>query len=180
MNCNEEAITAVLAGDINRFAQIVRCQEAEVRRLVKWYVKDPALEDDIVQETFFKAFKSLATLSDPHKLEPWLKTIARRCIVDQFRRQLPEDLNGNHEQTAVQLAIGEQHHVSTRDERWIWSEVECLDSIYQEVLRRRYVECQSYAEIAQALNLPESTIRGRLFEARQRLRKRLESKGLLP
>jgi DNA-directed RNA polymerase specialized sigma24 family protein len=60
------------------------------------------------------------------------------------------------------------------DPHWIWEEVARLDTPLAEVLRLRYAEGRSYAEIAARLRVPLSTIRGRIYTARCALRRRLE------
>ncbi|HMP79725.1 MAG TPA: sigma-70 family RNA polymerase sigma factor [Pirellulaceae bacterium] len=172
-----EVVTAVLAGEIHQFGEIVRRYDSQIKRFVAWFVDDAELREDVVQETFYKAFKSLSALSDPDQLESWLKSIARRCLVDQLRRRrrahapLPE--SGGEADKG--LALG-----GANDASWVWNEVDQLEMVYREVLRRRYAACETYAEMARAMGVPESTVRGRLYEARKMLKQRLESKGLFP
>lgn len=177
MDDPRELVTAILAGEHHRFGEIVRSFDVEIKTFVSWFVRDESLRDDVVQETFYKAFKSLDSLSSPDRLESWLKTIARRCLVDQLRRQW--------RQTTPPTETPAQRDAVVRfyqndDSTWIWGEVEKLELIHREVLRLRYAEGRSWSEMAQAIGVPVSTVRGRLFEARKALRKLLEDKGLFP
>jgi RNA polymerase sigma factor (sigma-70 family) len=58
---------------------------------------------------------------------------------------------------------------------WIWEEVSRLSPLAAEILELRYRQGLSYAEIADRLQVPRSTVRGRIYQARRELRQRLAS-----
>ena len=164
-------VAAILAGDAARFADVVRRYDDPVRRTVGRSITDADSVEEIVQQTFYRAFRSLDTLRDPQALEAWLLRIARNGVAEHRRvrgrrREValpPEDL------APAATAVGE--------DRWVWDEVARLPASFREVLELRYREGRSYREVAGALRVPISTVRGRIYEARKALRRRLASEG---
>lgn len=159
-------VAAVLGGETPRFAELVARHEERVRRIVARAVRDAEAREELVQQTFCDAFRSLAQLSGGEKLGAWLGRIARNAVSDHLQRVAREPERGVAE-------LAERAAIEGRG-TWIWEEVERLAPAHAEVLRLRYRESRSYAEIAALLALPHSTVRGRIHEARRALRVRLE------
>ena len=140
----------------------IRRSESGLRRWMERRLRDPELADDLLQQTYFQAWRQLRTLHDPSRIQPWLRSIARRLVAE-------------HHRTAVRERPLETEPRSdeTRTGRWIWDEVAALSELHREVLELRYRESRSYREIADHLTVPISTVRGRIYEARKALRARL-------
>lgn len=158
-------VAAVLEGETGRFEELVRRHEPRVRRIVERSVRDADTRDELVQATFFAAFRRLAQLASAERLGAWLARIARSSVADH--RQRADREVGLQEEAWTQRA-----GAAPRDP-WIWEEVARLQPIHAEALRLRYLESLSYAEIAARLGVPHSTVRGRIHEARRALRARL-------
>lgn len=169
---NGELVSAILDGNVHRYGEIVQQFDQRVRKTIALKVSDPGAIDDLVQETFYKAFKNLERLEDANRLGPWLTSIARNCVNDYFR----QSQKLNTQQTSMDNDMVATWEVSS----WVWEEVDKLPSEQAEVLKLRYHLSLSYEEVAQRLNLSTSTVRGRIFEARKALKKRLKDKGLFP
>jgi len=159
-----DLVTAILAGDGSRFAEVVRRFDCGVRRVVARSVADPDGREELVQRTFCLAFRRLGTLADPGRLDRWLLRIARNCVADHHRRQRPH--------LPLERAAGVEARAA--DSTWVWEEVAALRPAQAEVLRLRYRDRMSYEEIARRLDVPASTVRGRVHLARKALRARLE------
>lgn len=174
---NSELVAAVIDGDIHRYSEVVRRFDQRVRRFASQQLGDASVAEDIVQETFYRAFKNLDRLKDHEQLENWLLVIARNCVHDHFRK-----LKQRRETTsepANQIASIESE-VDQMERDWIWHEVEQLQPAHAQILTLRYLQGYSYREIAEHLVVPESTIRGRIYEARKALRRRLVNRKLFP
>lgn len=161
----EKVIDEILRGDVDRFSQIVHQFDERIRDIVSRQVKDHTAREELVQETFYQALKNLDQLNDPARLEAWLAMIARRNVTDHFRKKK------RHPTRQVDDSIDQQQ--PTADHDWIWDEVARLNAAFSEVLNLRYRVGLSYEEIATRLEIPRSTVRGRIYEARLALRKRL-------
>jgi len=156
-------VAAVRAGEAGRFAEIVRRFDRPVRALVGRGVRDPLARDEIVQQTFWLAFRRLGTLAAPERLRAWLLAIARNCVADDRRRRAREKALPLRDRPAPARPPG-----------WIWEEVATLPAAHAELLRLRYRDGYSLAEIGARLGVPASTVRGRVHAARRALRRRLE------
>ena len=85
------------------FPTLVEQHQAEIRRFVLRKVREPAIADDLCQETFLRGFRAYSRLTDPEaNVRAWLFKIAANVCVDHFRRlgresalrtePLPDDL----------------------------------------------------------------------------------------
>ena len=175
---DSELVAAVMDGELHRYGEIVERFDQRVRRTIRRNVSEAALLEDLVQETFYRAFKQLHKLKDPTQLEAWLVTIAHHCVMDHFRQA---NRRSDRERKAVETQQARQREqAQSAKTRWIWEEVAELSAANMEILRLRYQWALSYQEIANRLGVPESTIRGRIYEARKSLKRRLIDKGLFP
>lgn len=161
------AVTAVLAGDSRRFREVVHLFDPAIRRVVRLAFRDPHTVEDVVQEVWCRAFRQLPTLRDARAAAGWLLQIARHCVVDQ-RRQTRRRV----EVVDVDDTIAESEPAD-----WVWELIDVLPKAHGDVLRLRYRENLSYAEIGARLGVPASTVRGRLYEARSALRRRLAERS---
>jgi RNA polymerase sigma-70 factor (ECF subfamily) len=148
-----------------QLAELVRRFDDDVRAIAGRGVKSPDAVEEVVQQTFYLAFRNLDRLRDPERLEAWIHRIARNAVVDHYRRR------ARRRTTPLPAALPDDRRSSGA--AWIWEEVAQLGEAFDEVLRLRYREGRSYAQIARRLDVPVSTVRGRLHEARKALRRRL-------
>jgi len=120
---------------------------------------------DLLQETFFRALKNLASLSGADSPEAYVFGIARNVSLEVHRKRRPV------------LPINEEM-VYQDDSRMalhleIKNLVANLPDIYRETLELRVGRDLSYAEISQVLDIPVGTVRSRIFYALHILRKRV-------
>ncbi len=174
-----ELVVAVVDGAVHRYGELVQLFDSRVRQFVSLRISDPAAIEDLVQEIFYKAFKQIGKLHDPTRFEGWLLTISRRCVADHFRacRSPKHAKTNSYLNRSSDPAMETQ---STQHSDWVWEEVDNLQLEFREILKMRYQFSLTYEEIAERIHLPVSTIRGRIYEARKALRRRLENKGLYP
>jgi RNA polymerase sigma-70 factor (ECF subfamily) len=162
-----ELVTAILGGATERFGELVRRYDRRVRATVAERVRGRQVREELVHQAFYRAFRSLGQLEDPERFEAWLVRIAARCCTDHLRERAGRD-------GREQPLEGSEVRGTNETDGWIWEEVQRLPRALAEVLVLRYRARCSYREIAERLRLPESTIRGRIYEARRALRQRLE------
>jgi RNA polymerase sigma-70 factor (ECF subfamily) len=163
-----ELVTAILGGATERFGELVRRYDRRVRAAVGERVRGREEREELVHQTFYRAFRNLGQLEDPERFEAWLVRIAARCCVDHLRERAGRQMR---EQPLEGSEVGGETNEAGG---WIWEEVQRLPRTLSEVLVLRYRARCSYREIAARLALPESTVRGRIYEARRALRQRLE------
>lgn len=172
---NHKLVTAILGGEAHLYGELVRRFDDRVRDSLKRRVRDPATVDDLVQQVFYKAFRQLDKVDDVEKLEGWLVTIARNCVVDHLRSR-----QARVKREESYTSRGRPLSYAAGEDNWVWDEVRQLSPAHAKVLLLRYRAGLTYQEMSQRLNVPLSTIRGRLQDARRRLEERLKGKGLFP
>lgn len=141
---------------------------------------DPALAEDLTQETMLKALRAWQSFERGSNARAWLLTILRNTFINEYRRQ-------QHRGQTVDMAAIEPYHVFEEvqdvdpEGRFFASIVddEVLEAIralpeeFREVVLLSDVEGFSYADIAKVLEVPLGTVKSRLFRARQALQQRL-------
>ena len=80
-----ELVAAVRSGDTEAFSELYRAHAGAVRAVAASLVHDREAIADVVQDTFFRALRNLASLQDPARFRPWLLSIARNLATDQLR-----------------------------------------------------------------------------------------------
>jgi len=151
--------------------------EALLRRNWLWIkgmaisgVQRADLVDDILQEICIKVIDKIDTLKEPERFKPWLATIARREIVNTRREQSKKmALFKKMQETAPQ-----PDESSPMREHWpqeacesILDALKRLPEKYREVFVLKYIKDYSYAEIAEALDIPFTTVQIRLTRSRR-------------
>jgi len=146
-----------------RFEALVNAWSADLFRFAYWLCRDRSRAEDLVQETFLRAWRSLGSLRDERAAKGWLVTILRREFARQYERYTPEiaaldpdDIAGDAAPPIETLLLRQ--------------ELQRLAEEYREPLLMQVLGGFSCQEIAVAMNLPKSTVMTRLFRARQKLR----------
>jgi RNA polymerase sigma factor (sigma-70 family) len=138
--------------------------------------KDAHLSEDIVQETFMKAYRKWDTLIDFRKIQSWLSSIANRTAIDFIRKESKrkEDLVDDQETYDSPFVASSTRMVESEiDFHFLEEEIEegigMLPAPQQEVLRLKAIQGLSDKEIAQKLDLNPATVKTRYHRARKQL-----------
>jgi len=158
-----------------RYELLVQHYHADVYRYGYWLCKDADIAQDLVQETFLRAWKSLDSLLDAAAAKAWLITILRRENARRFeRKQFDYDDGAEQDNLAdVQQHSAEQHC----DNATVRQHMARLAEEYREPLVLQVIGGFSSDEIASLLQLNVNTVNTRLFRARKLLRDSLSSDG---
>lgn len=89
MLTDSELIDRVLAGERAEYAELVRRHEQPVRAIVLSIVGNWHTGQDVVQETFVRAYQKLGQLHDGSQFGGWVAVIARRCAIDAATAKRP-------------------------------------------------------------------------------------------
>ena len=164
-------IESALAGDRQAFGELVSQYAGLVTGVAYSVCGDFARSEDIGQDAFLEAWKSLATLRDQEKFASWVCTIARRRAIDEVRRSNAKPVGSLHRDIPDPTHLSPEFQMSTaEDHEMIWNMLERLPETYRETLVLYYRGEQSVAEVAVALAENEATIRQRLKRGRELLR----------
>jgi RNA polymerase sigma-70 factor (ECF subfamily) len=174
-------VQETLAGSQASFQLLVERYQDRLFALVRHYTKDPALIEDIVQETFLKAFRRLESFQHESSFYTWIYRIAVNTVLDVMKRR------GRSPVTAVEdpeLATGPaavDARVMAPDARLQREEIARithavlteLPEIFRTVLVMREFEEMAYQDIADVLGISIGTVESRLFRARARFKEKL-------
>jgi RNA polymerase sigma-70 factor (ECF subfamily) len=184
-NENEAAmIAAILAGDTQLYHELIRPHERSVYMMALSFMKNEADAEEIAQEAFLKAFRSLSRFRADSKFGTWLISITLNEARSRLRRQAivrMESLDDPPEER------GSVSPALLRDWREIPSEtlerqevrqmlreaVISLPEIYLQVFQLRDIEELSINETAEALGITVGSVKVRLHRARMMLQKQL-------
>ncbi len=149
-----------------RYESMVTAFYQDVYRYAFWLAKNQHLAEDLVQETFFRAWRSFDSLRNDKAAKAWLFTILHRENARPYGKYRPElvdiedqsisDTSDNEPETEMEREI--LHNAITK-----------LDSNYREPLLLRVIGGFNSKEIAEILDLTSRTVLTRLFRARNKL-----------
>ena len=174
---DEEAVSRCLAGDHEAFAFIVRRYQARFLRLGAGALRDRDAAEDVVQETFVRAFMRLERYHPQGSFAAWLFTIFSHCLKDQLRRA--KRYGGFLERLAAHLQgeeTAQEEETAPRDTSWIRPALAGLSGMQRMCILLRDIEGLSTADVAGQLGIEEATVRVHLLRGRRRLREIYERK----
>jgi RNA polymerase sigma-70 factor, ECF subfamily len=164
-----ESIVVRLArnGDRRAFSELVSRRQAWIRNLMRRSCGDMTLADDLSQQVFLQAWKTMPQLQDTGKFGPWLKRLAINVWLQHRRRNDPirgaEDLRDEAQATddPARIAIDLDAALATlpHDARL------CVVLAYHEGM--------THDEIAELTDMPVGTVKSHIRRGSQRLRERL-------
>jgi RNA polymerase sigma-70 factor (ECF subfamily) len=160
-----ELLAGCREGRREAFDALVATHYDRIHRLA-WSMAGPEAAADLAQETFLSAVKALPRFRGDAQLSTWLVSILRNQH-SLFRRGLRRWSPGPLPQ---RLAAPEPRTVE-REVREILDRVKDLPEELRTTLILFHVDGMKYADIARAMECPVGTVRSRLFEARERLKR---------
>ena len=180
-------VRRVLSGDRDAFEPLVERYKGMVYAQVVGRTGNFDSAEDIVQATFVEAYRHLKSLKDPAKFRAWVRGIAMNLSREWNRKRkqnVPiEDMDDSRDaavydrvlpDTLVELPASPDREYEEKETRdYVLQAVERLPEKYREVVLLHYMEGLKYREIAEMLEVPESTVLGRLQVGRDQLREDL-------
>jgi RNA polymerase sigma-70 factor (ECF subfamily) len=145
------------------------------RRLVPG---DPHLADDIVQETFMRAWRHLAVVASTRSPQAWLFRVARNLTIDHARRQAARPAEVDEDTTATVWEPGETLYEAALDRSVLLSALRTLSEVHREALILVHYQDRTHTEAATALGVPTGTVKSRTFNATRELRRALHAQGV--
>ncbi|MDH3211653.1 MAG: RNA polymerase sigma factor [Myxococcales bacterium] len=171
----EQLLRRFVDGDPLAAEALYRRFEREAHGWILRIVRDPAAAEDVLVESFWRAYRARARFVVTRPFGAWLRRIATRAALDHLRaaRRRTERRLGEVDPQAP--AAGD---LAARDA--IARAFRRLPAKLQVVATLALVEERPYREIAEALDLPLGTVKSRLSRASARLREDLSRQGIRP
>lgn len=152
-----------------RYEALVHAFHADIYRYAYYLTKDKSSAEDVVQETFLRAWRSLDALKDEKAAKAWLITIVRRENARRFEKKQLDTVDIDANPVADDTVFTEQSLQEADMQRLLLM----LSEPYREPLILQLLFGYSGDEIAAQLNLNKNTVMTRLFRARNQIKELL-------
>jgi len=176
-------IEKALRGDQKAYEGLVLRYQRGLFNMIYQMVKNREETEDLVQETFIKAFNALGSYDNRFAFSTWLYKIAYNNCIDTIRKKklktYPLDKPVRTHEGEVQQEIRddttspEGDYLYAEKKKQIQAGIENLPPGYRRVIELRHQQEKSYEEISQLLQIPLGTVKARIFRAREMLKKML-------
>jgi RNA polymerase sigma-70 factor (ECF subfamily) len=164
------------AGDATAFAELVRHYEPRLRALAYRLLEDRDLTDDVLQDAFVRAFKSLGRFRGDSSLGTWLYRITYNACIDELRRgRRVVPLMAESDPEPVDLRSGPED--SAIDRRDLAMAMASLPADMRAAVMLVDADGLDYAAAGRVLGVPPGTVGSRLNRARAILRLALGVRG---
>ncbi|MFC1806477.1 RNA polymerase sigma factor [Planctomycetota bacterium] len=181
---DDELVERARGGDQGAFSELVVRHQRAMLGIARAYFASQADAEDAVQDAFVKAFRRLSQLNDGNSFAAWVARITARVCLDTLSNRTDKVSLSDFASTArLHPRLGQpQFTPSTlasreEDQDLVKVAVGHLPENQRIVLMLRFGEGMTYGQIATYLDLPKSTVQGRLHRAKQALRSVLRTLG---
>lgn len=186
MNEDKELVERTIKGDKEAFEMIIQKYQQPLLNYIGRTVGERELALDFTQEVFIKTYSSLHSYKPQYKFSTWLFKIASNFIIDYWRKKKIDAFSLDQKEQDSNLpplqvpdtepSIVKKFEISELREK-IDQTLEKIPAPLREVFVWRHINEFSYEEMAEIKGLPVGTIKNRVFQARELIRKRLEEKA---
>lgn len=182
---DDQLVCRILVGDNAAFVTLVERYKRPVYALAYRLLGNATDAEDAAQETFVRAYTRLTSYQLGSRFGSWILSITSHWCIDFLRRRRAVSLDApglGPTETILPGSADDQPEtlaLLSERQREVRAWLDSLPAPYRSVLVLRYWHDLSYAEISETIGLPVSTIRMRLFRARQLLSKSRDGNGQL-
>jgi RNA polymerase sigma-70 factor (ECF subfamily) len=169
-------ITRAKRGDLEAFESLYEMHKASIYRTALAITGDRLAAEEILQETFLRAFKHINNVREGVSLSPWLYRIAVNLAYDRAarRRRWLAALDGIIEPLVTPVGASPEQMVEERElYELVYEAINKLKFKQRATLVLFYLHDFSLAEIAEIMDCPVGTVKSRLHYARENLRREL-------
>lgn len=175
---DQETIHAVRSGELDRFRELIERYEGQVYAVAWSRLGDASLAEEVVQESFIKAYRYLGWLRDPSRFGAWLTRIARGLAINfgiRHRRELNRRERWALDPSRLASHDGTPPEPSAVSDGALREALADLSATHRECLVLHYLEGHSIQDAAQALGITGGAFKVRLHRARAALRESIEA-----
>jgi len=164
-------------GDRQALDSLVRRYERPVYNVAYRMLGNPDEAADVTQTVFLKAFENLDRFNPNYKLFSWIYRIAINESINLLKKR------GRTEPLADTLVAASSSPEEMMEAKRVGQKIQTVLMAIQEdhraVIVLRHFSEYSYRQIGEILQIPEKTVKSRLFSARKQMKQRLEEHGVL-
>jgi len=179
-------VEAARRGDHRAFEALVVKYQDRIYRVVQRMVGGSEAVDDIAQEVFIRAYRSIGDFKGESSLYTWLYKIAlnlcRNFYRTRGRRPVHEEIGEDGSTTVLEAEGGSPEDEVLRREFWeqLRRGLDGLPEEQREAIVLCDLEGMSYEEMADVMGVPIGTVRSRIFRGRRALQERLAAFHVTP
>ena len=174
---DKDLVRRCLSGDLKAFETILERYQKPLFNVALRVLSNADDAADATQATFVKAYEKLNSYDDRYKFFSWLYRIAVNTSLNFLEQKKKSDLLGD-EDVSEGNRLEEELHAAERVEK-LEDAILNLPVEYRVVIVLKHFHDLSYEEMGMILEIPEKTVKSRLFTARQRLKDILIKAGLM-
>ncbi|MFU8860016.1 MAG: RNA polymerase sigma factor [Cyclonatronaceae bacterium] len=181
-----EFVQEARSGNQDAYRALTRKYERAIYYHINKIVRDTGMVDDLVQETFLKAFNNIQSYDTSFAFSTWLYRIATNHSIDYLRKKklktlsIDQPVHTKDGELSIDLPDENAHSdsriISHERSNILKHAIEILPDRYRVIIQLRHMEEKSYEEIAQLLDLPLGTVKAHIFRARELLYKYLKDR----
>ena len=166
-NNNDHQVNYDMVDKKRKYALLIEAHSQDLYKYALWLCKDKNMAEDVMQEAFLRAWKSLDSLREAKAAKGWLFTIFRREHARQFERKQFQYQDVESMDTIADTQMG----YDARPEAFaLRNALKRLPQDYREPLEMQVLGGFSCNEIATILEISNSAVMTRLFRARKKMR----------
>lgn len=183
---DDSLVKKAKGGDEQAYSKLVEKYERALFYHILKMVNDREQVEDLVQETFVKAFDNLNTYSTNYAFSTWLYRIATNHTIDYLRKKklntlsIDDPVKTKEGEMEMQLpdksASTDRNIIQKQRQKIVQQAIQDLPEKYRKVIELRHMEEKSYKEISEVLDSPLGTVKAHIFRARELLYKELKDK----
>ena len=179
---DSKIVKAILSGDTSQYELIIKKYQSRIIHLCYKYTKNYQDAEEVAQESFMRAYKSLEGFRYDSKFYSWLHRISINCSLNYINsKQKQKEKETISENTCLKEGEGEISQDSPYNTYNMEDIADKINDIYENLpedlklmIKYRDIDDMSYDQIADKANLPVGTVRSRLHRARDMLLKEIE------
>ena len=175
-----ELVRRVLAGEYQMYEVITRRYNQRLYRVARSIVQNQEEAEDIVQDTYTRAFEHLSQFEGRALLSTWLTRIAvneaRSRMKERSKQKAIDPMLSTTPELARTLQTPERERLAAETRVILENAIDQLPEAYRSVFVMRSLEEMSIAETAQCLEISEEAVKIRMLRARRMLQRTLHEK----
>lgn len=177
-------IKRCIGGDASAWEEIVKMHNRRIYNICYRFTNSPDDADDLTQEVFIKVYRTLGSYDvDKGAFTTWVTTVTRNLLVDHFRKskqdRVTDSIDASPSQDEDAPSLGEQLPdqgpspddtlASKETQKMVQAALAKLSPELREAVILRDLQDMDYKDIAQALKVPEGTVKSRINRGRTEL-----------
>lgn len=161
---------------MKEFSQLYRLYSEKIYKYLLYLTCNKHEAEELLQETFFQAFKSISRFKGESSISTWLFSIARNVYLKKYNDDKKRDETSLELENIIGVAKSPLDELEAKeDERRILKAINLLDDTYRQVVILRSLNELSFREIGEILNKNENWARVTFYRGKVKLGKELYS-----